>query len=76
MKMEKTREGFKMGEWSLWRLDDAWNGEKRWSLGVNGPRMYVTCSEENATWLLFALANTDVDMATARKQFEAAKSCD
>ena len=60
--MEKTREGFKMGQWSLWRLDDQWNGEKRWSIGVNGPRMYLTCDEETATWVLFCLANTDICM--------------
>ena len=65
MSMVKTREGYKMGQWNLWRLDDQWNGEKRWSLGVNGPRMYLTCDEETATYVLFALANTDLDVALA-----------
>ncbi len=55
--------------WTLHRLDDQWNGEKRWSAGVNGPRVYLTCEEENAQLIVRAVNHAD-------KLAEALRDCE
>lgn len=45
--------------WTLHRLDDQWNGEKRWSAGVNGPRIYLTCDEDTAQLIVRAVNHAD-----------------
>lgn len=37
-----------MSKWFLERLEDSPAGEKRWSVGVNGPRAYLTTDEDTA----------------------------
>lgn len=34
--------------WELWELEPNKAGERRWGVGVNGPRAYLTCDEPTA----------------------------
>ncbi len=43
-------------KWSLHELDPQSNGERRWSVGVNGPRAYLTCDKETAELIASAPA--------------------
>jgi hypothetical protein len=52
-------ESLKRGRWTLHRLTPQDNGEERWSLGVNGPRMYLTCDETTAISVLMAMVVAD-----------------
>jgi len=48
------------GKWTLHRLEPQANGEERWSLGENGPRAYLTCSEATALLILHGVVVTDI----------------
>lgn len=50
---------FKAGQWVLWELEPCpFTGERRWSAGKNGPRVYLTCDEETAKLILNAVNRT------------------
>jgi hypothetical protein len=56
---EAGPEKISRGRWNLFRLGKQENGEERWSIGVNGPRAYLTCDEDVAMHILKALDLSD-----------------
>ncbi len=53
-------ESKQFGDFTLWRLEPQANGEERWSFGVHGPGVYLTCDEATAVGMAQAYADTHV----------------
>ena len=60
----KTKTQYPVGSWTLHSLETS-GPETRWSVGVNGPRAYLTCDEETAR--LIAAAQDLLEAAKAIK---------